>query len=454
MTVLRHPNNNGVTLSQWRKTAAGGETSLSGTDDFSAGLSYTVGAEQVFVNGVLIERGVDYTASTGTTVTGLTALVAGDIVTVSSPSSFQVANAIPKNTITAKGDLIVATGASTPANLAVGADGSTLVADSSTSTGLRYQGTPYSGKNILINGAFDIWQRGTSFAATPANFAYLADRWFWIGATCSIAQETTIVPTGFQYSMKATATGTTQPVFGQTVETKNCYQLAGKTVTLSAWMATSTAANVTLRIDYSTAVDNPSSGTWTTITSTAGSNDVSSTATMTRKSLSFAIPANALSLRILFLTAANITSGTTFTLTGCQLEDAAGVSAFTRNAPTLQGELTACQRYYWRNTPAVAYGIHANLTYNNSTTTEVGLIKLPVVMRTTPSSVDYANLRIQQPGVGSLGTISAVGLASESNANNVLLQTTITGSTFVATNPYQLLNDNNTAGYLGFSAEL
>ena len=196
---------------------------------------------------------------------------------------------------TAKGDLVVGTGASTAGVLSVSSDGSTIVADSAATTGLRYQAPLYAGKNILINGAFDIWQRGTTFAATPATFAYLADRWFWIGATASVAQETTIVPTGFQYSMKATATGTTQPVFGQTVETKNCYQLAGKTVTLSAWMATSTAANVTLRIDYSTAVDNPTGGTWTTITSTAGSNDVSSTATMTRKSLSFVIPANALS---------------------------------------------------------------------------------------------------------------------------------------------------------------
>lgn len=180
MTVIRHPNNQGVTLSQWRKTAAGGETSVSGTDDFSAGLAYTAGAEQVFVNGVLLERGVDYTASTGTTVTGLTALVAGDIVTVSSPSAFNVANAIPKATITAKGDLLVGTGASTPTNLGVGADGQTLVANSSAATGLSYQPLNSAGKNAIINGGMDIWQRGTSVAiaaATAAANGYNADRW-------------------------------------------------------------------------------------------------------------------------------------------------------------------------------------------------------------------------------------------------------------------------------------
>ena len=150
MTVIRHPNNQGVTLQQWRKTAAGGETSLSGTDDFSAGLVYTVGAEEVFVNGVLIERGVDYTATSGTSVTLTNALVAGDLATVSSPSAFNVANAIPKATVTAKGDVIVGTAASTVTNLAVGADGTTLVANSANASGLGWvsqANLPYTWSN-------------------------------------------------------------------------------------------------------------------------------------------------------------------------------------------------------------------------------------------------------------------------------------------------------------------
>jgi len=65
---------------RWRKTAAGGETSLSGNDDSGSALSYQAGNEQVFLNGVLQQRGVDYTAGTGTSIDGLTALTAGDIV--------------------------------------------------------------------------------------------------------------------------------------------------------------------------------------------------------------------------------------------------------------------------------------------------------------------------------------------------------------------------------------
>ena len=47
-------------------------------------------------------------------------------------------NAIQNAIVDAKGDLIAASAADTPARLAVGANGETLVADSSTATGLKY----------------------------------------------------------------------------------------------------------------------------------------------------------------------------------------------------------------------------------------------------------------------------------------------------------------------------
>lgn len=83
---------------RWRKTAVGGETSLSGADDNAATLTYTVNLEFVYLNGVLLTRGVDYTASNGTSITGLVALEAGDIVEVLSYSSFSLVN-VPGSTI-------------------------------------------------------------------------------------------------------------------------------------------------------------------------------------------------------------------------------------------------------------------------------------------------------------------------------------------------------------------
>jgi hypothetical protein len=77
---------------RWRKTMTGGETSLSGNDDSSLPLAYTPGYEQLYINGVLQVRGQDYTATTGTTVTGLIALVANDVVEIFSAVARTVAD--------------------------------------------------------------------------------------------------------------------------------------------------------------------------------------------------------------------------------------------------------------------------------------------------------------------------------------------------------------------------
>jgi len=138
------------TMQMWRKIVAGGETSLSGTDDFSTTLAYTVGAEQVFINGVLLERGVDYTATTGSTITGLTALLASDVATVVSISSFSIADAIPLSTVTTKGDLIVATGAGTVVRQGVGTDGQVLTASSGAATGLAWATAASGGDNWVL----------------------------------------------------------------------------------------------------------------------------------------------------------------------------------------------------------------------------------------------------------------------------------------------------------------
>jgi hypothetical protein len=67
---------------RWRRIAVGGETTLSGNDSSGLPLSYTPGYEQFFLNGMLLYRGDDYTATTGTTITGFPALIAGDVIEV------------------------------------------------------------------------------------------------------------------------------------------------------------------------------------------------------------------------------------------------------------------------------------------------------------------------------------------------------------------------------------
>ena len=78
---------------------SGGETSLSGTDNNSLALKYTPGYESVFINGVLQVRGSDYVATTGTTVTGLTALTASDVVMVESIVAYSVGDTYTQSQI-------------------------------------------------------------------------------------------------------------------------------------------------------------------------------------------------------------------------------------------------------------------------------------------------------------------------------------------------------------------
>jgi len=62
-------------------TATGGETSVSGADDNANTLAYQAGYEKVFLNGVLLTKD-DYTATNGTSITGLGSLSAGYILEV------------------------------------------------------------------------------------------------------------------------------------------------------------------------------------------------------------------------------------------------------------------------------------------------------------------------------------------------------------------------------------
>ena len=127
---------------RFRFTATGGETSISGLDDNGLTLSYLPGKEQVYLNGVLLARTSDYTATSGTSLTSLAALAASDIVEIITFTSFELANAIVVTDFNAKGDLLAATAPDTLGVLAVGTNDYYLKANSATATGLEWAAVP------------------------------------------------------------------------------------------------------------------------------------------------------------------------------------------------------------------------------------------------------------------------------------------------------------------------
>jgi hypothetical protein len=73
-------------------------------------------------------------------------------------------------------------------------------------------------------------------------------------------------------------------------------------------------------------------------------------------------------------------------------------------------------------------------------------------MRTLATSVDFANLAIQDFAAGVIA-VSTVALNTGFNSvTQSTLSATISGGT--AGRGAKILNNNNTSGYLGFSAEL
>jgi hypothetical protein len=375
------------------------------------------------------------------------------------------AAAVPKSTVTAKGSIVAATAASTPANLAVGNNGETLVADSAATTGLRYTaGTVQS--NPVLNSAFQVWQRGTSVAITASSTsAYQADRWQGYrgatGGTVSrqVTGDTTNLP-NIQYCGRIQRdSGNTSTVafyYTQSFETINSIPFAGKTVTFSFYAragANYSAASSALGVYVA-------SGTGTDQNQGAGYTGqvgvINTSATLTtswqRFTYSGTIGATATELAVQYSFTPVGTAGVNdyFEVTGVQLDIGSVALPFRTYAGTIQGELAACQRYYWRGTSTNAYGTVATPVIGASTTTAYAMYRAPVTMRTTPSAIEYANLALNDTGGATALTVVAIN-----RGNPDFLELTLTAASGLTQyRTYFMCGNNNTAAYLGITAEL
>jgi len=356
---------------------------------------------------------------------------------------------VAKTVVDAKGDLIAGTAADTVNRLAVGNNGETLVADSSTSTGLRYQATQAAGKNYLINGGQDIWQRGTTFSSAQ----YTSDRWFITSSSGTlVGSRSTDVPTSpyFQYSYSMAGTSAQNVQIYQNIESANSTLFAGQSVTLSVWAKNSAGTTKLSYVGlYPTAVDNFTS------TTTDVSGDLTATSwsgSWTKYSVTFT--ANALATRgykiILYR---NGTETSTTLLTGIQLEIGSVATAFTRAGGTIQGELAACQRYYQRfNDAATSATSYAN-GQASSTTAAYFILNLLTTMRVKPTTLDVNLIRATDYNTGFTPSGSFSIYSGGTSPEKVAL----TASTFTGLTQYRayvLESAGSTAAYIGIGAEL
>jgi len=230
-------------------------------------------------------------------------------------------------------------------------------------------------RNLIINGGFDVWQRGTSGFAT-SDGTYTADRWRHTSNNLTITRDAD-VPSGFRYSAKLV--GTSDNSFSQRIEAATASKLAGKQVYFSCWAKrTSGSGAVDVRFYYPSAEDNFASNTQIGSTVVLSSSPSSSwsyyTATIT-------LPADV--SKGLMVLINNVGASTTF-ITGVQLEQNYQPTPFEQRP--IGVELALCQRYYYKHVDGavVTVGTICNAA-NFSATDARGIIHFPVTMRGIPT---------------------------------------------------------------------
>jgi hypothetical protein len=327
---------------------------------------------------------------------------------------------------------------------------------------LQYANIP----NPVLNSCFDVWQRGTSIANTASYTQYSADQWqvnragLATGATISrqATADTTNLPY-VQYCARVQRdsgnTNTGAIYFLNTLETANSIPLAGKQVTVSFYARAganfSAASNVlNWRFDYGTGTNQSLGGSFTgqaaVITSTA-----TLTTTWQRFTATATVPATATELGFYswFTPVGTAGANDYYEITGVQYDQSSIALPVRRNGSTYQAELAACQRYYVRFTPPVAYTAWC-LGVATATTTANMYFGLPVAMRVAPSVLDYSTLGVASGG----GSVISVSSATVGYTSTLTAEVSITATGLVLGAAYQLFSNNSLNAYVGWSAEL
>lgn len=312
---------------------------------------------------------------------------------------------------------------------------------------LAYQGTlpstatgvPFRNKNMLLNGAFDVWQRGTSIG-TSASFAYIADRWYCGSSGGSRLFTRQTGPTGFTYCIRAQRTAadanTTAVIVMQHLESINSLQAKGQQVTLSFYARA--GANFSSASNLLSAYIRTGTGTDQKATSYTGSADTTTNVTLTTSwklfTLTGTLSASLNELAVFFQYNPVGAAGAAdyYEVSGVQLEISPVASSF--DFVPFEQTYQRCLRYYQKSftysaVPAQAYGNAGSLGWNNSVAGAVATyspsthFKTP--MRITPAVTFYnpivANAFAYNLDTGTSATATVVSGLTSSDTLHVSL---------------------------------
>jgi hypothetical protein len=321
-----------------------------------------------------------------------------------------------------------------------------------------------AGKNAIINGGMDIWQRGTSAAGDYPT--YLADRWMnyraVAGSTFSrqVTGDTTNLPF-IQYCQRLQRnsgnTATNDIIISQSMESVNSIPLAGKTVIMSFYAR----AGSNLSSSGSTMFAGIFSGTGTDQNFIAGytgnatviNQSKTLTTTWQRFTVTGTVGATAteIGVQLGFTPTGTASTNDYVEITGVQLEVGSVATPFSRAGGTIQGELAACQRYYqlWVNGNSQVIG---NGCYINGTQFNAALSFL-VEMRTAPTLSIVTGNNYYKIANASVGTdfINSITLDMTTSRTLNYYNASEAGAT---QGQGGVLSTNNAAAFVAFQAEL
>jgi len=330
-------------------------------------------------------------------------------------------------------------------------------------------------KNKIINGDFSINQR--AFTSTTTSGAYIYDRFLTTAAgtdgTSTFSAQTFTLGAapvagyeGKNY-LRIVTTGQTATdcatAFSQYIE--NVRTFAGQTVTVSFWAKANTGTpSIGIRARQafggggSSSVDTYATATtistsWARYSKTIAIPSISgkTIGTNVNEWLGFTFIVSAGSASFGGLSGVSIQNNT-FEFWGVQVEYGSKATPFQTATGTIQGELAACQRYYYRQTAGSAYSYFSSFSNAETTTTVYEIITMPVTMRTPPAVLDHANLGItDQITFYNGGTIT---LDSQKTTNSCAVKYAHTSASLTQFRGYILNASNNSAAFVGLSSEL
>jgi hypothetical protein len=306
-------------------------------------------------------------------------------------------------------------------------------------------------RSVLINGNFDIWQRGVSFAS-PVTDSYSADRWKVgqaVDNNSTISRSVTVPDALSQYSIRVEESGSSGGVGAYTriyqyIENYNL--LIEKQVTLT----------------FKAKVDEGVTGTVFIANQVAGANtsiNISGTSWATYV-LRFTFPAGSTGARVIFqLNRSGLAAGKGFNIAQAQLS--VGATAFSYMPPLPADELLRCERYFTCLNPEQATSCILDAALgrisNNTQYIDIG-IRMPVRMRTAPIASIKGGI-MAHAFHASLGDIfkNISSIWWQGSGNDFAYLAFDCGSAWANTTtnmPFHLRTQANTYGDIWFDAEL